>query len=183
VSDGRDRCKNKSNTKHAGKRGENETRVHYALHLTAFKLDYGNSPLWSQSTIFWSRVIDSTGAGKWNGRFGEGTMRIAALAVMALFSAPAHAALYQVDLSTMTPTGALYGPCYCGFGPLYPVMHFNPGDTVDFGSIHFHQFSIFIASVGTRSRWTPIENCRIGISQGRLLVSIQQKRYFRFRTP
>jgi hypothetical protein len=73
-------------------------------------------------------------------------MRIAALAVMALFSAPAHAALYQVDLSTMTPTGALYGPCYCGFGPLYPVMHFNPGDTVDFGSItlpsvfDFHSF-------------------------------------------
>jgi hypothetical protein len=64
-------------------------------------------------------------------------MRIVILTIAAAlgFAVPAQAATYQVDLSTISSVGFLYGPCYCGGGPVYPVMYFQPGDTVDFGSV------------------------------------------------
>jgi hypothetical protein len=41
VSDGRDGRKNNSHANHASQRGENETRVHYALQIIASKRDHG----------------------------------------------------------------------------------------------------------------------------------------------
>ena len=64
-------------------------------------------------------------------------MRFLLLAVLCLFSVPANANIYYIDLDTIAPIGTLSGPCYCGRGPLWEIAA-NPGDVFDFGSVTLH---------------------------------------------
>jgi hypothetical protein len=50
-------------------------------------------------------------------------------------------AYYYIDLNTVTPTGSLPGPCYCGGGPVYTFNDYAFGDVLDFGQVQiFAQF-------------------------------------------
>jgi hypothetical protein len=103
----------------------------------------------SQSTIFRAGAIDSTDAGRWTRYLvgGETKMHIRIVQALGLFfalfwSTASNAAFYYVDLNN--PVGILTSPTAYGIvAPthasehafLTPVLHFNIGDVVDFGSV------------------------------------------------
>ena len=66
--------------------------------------------------------------------------RFLTIAALCLFgSLPARAATYYVDLTDIVPVGSTFGPCYCGYGPVFPIYSANPGDIFDFGSVTLTQ--------------------------------------------
>ena len=86
-------------------------------------------------------------------------MRIAILATTAAalsVATPSQATTYQVDLSTIQSNDTLIGPCWCGQGPLYPVMDFQSGDIVDFGSVRLSSFYDGHSAGHVQPRWNPI---------------------------
>jgi hypothetical protein len=85
-----------------------------------------------------------------------------------------QAALYQIDLNDYTPIGFLAGPCYCGLGPLYEFMPFQPGDVVDFGSVTIS--SVFDShSYGRNPRSS---NPRLSNFQGGIYISFLPNYYY-----
>jgi hypothetical protein len=75
--------------------------------------------------------------------------RFLLLAVLCLVSMPAKASTYYVDLNDYTQVGSLFGPCWCGNGPLYSVAGFTAGDTVDFGQVQMFPMSLMHSSSST----------------------------------
>jgi PEP-CTERM motif len=57
---------------------------------------------------------------------------------------PAWATIYYIDLNDVPRIGQLFGPCYCGGGPLYGSLlpsAAKPGDFINFGTVQI--FSVF----------------------------------------
>src|SRR6266850_3288164 len=66
------------------------------------------------------------------------------LLLAGLWPAQAPASTYYVDLNTIPQIGNLYGPCYCGAGPLCGSLlpsAAKPGDFINFGTVQI--FSVF----------------------------------------
>ena len=75
--------------------------------------------------------------------------RILLLVALCLVSLQAKAATYYVDLNDYTPVGSLFGPCWCGIGPVYSVSGFTGGDIVDFGQVQMFSVPLMHSMTNT----------------------------------